>query len=348
MAEILRLKIFWSSTFWNWRPKTNGISNKKVLLRERKRHTACHMAGAHYAALYNGGGVPHPVLAWGGVTPSSPGWQGERVPHPVSWPEGTPSSPGQGGGYPIQSWLGGGTPSSPGCSTPSIPGQGVPHPVSWPGGTPSSPGEGGTPSSPGWGYSPTPSRPGMGYPLIQTWDGVPSIQTWNGYPPPHIEVWTDTQNENILRMRAVITKIFFCGCLACQPKYPGIKIRQILSPFIYYGEYFKVFLLFNWCNSFRRGNACKCSTAWVVLSNAQVYLPLQKSSWLRETLQHYTSSESDAERSIKTPTTCRQKLVTIRSRVKSTGKKISRISHILSWIKQGIIRGRNRHCLLAF
>ena len=32
---------------------------KKVLLRERKRHTARRVASARYAALCNGGGVPH-------------------------------------------------------------------------------------------------------------------------------------------------------------------------------------------------------------------------------------------------------------------------------------------------
>ena len=46
--------------------------NKKVLLREHKRHTVRRIASARYAALSNvGGGVPPPVLAGG------------RVPHPV-------------------------------------------------------------------------------------------------------------------------------------------------------------------------------------------------------------------------------------------------------------------------
>ena len=40
--------------------------NKKVLLRERKRHNARRVASARYAALSNGGGgVPHPVLGGG-------------------------------------------------------------------------------------------------------------------------------------------------------------------------------------------------------------------------------------------------------------------------------------------
>ena len=34
--------------------------NKKVLLRECKRHTARGVASARYA----GGGVPHPVMVW--------------------------------------------------------------------------------------------------------------------------------------------------------------------------------------------------------------------------------------------------------------------------------------------
>ena len=57
--------------------------NKKVLLRERKRHTARHAASARYAGW---GGVPHG------------GW----VPHKVMLGD-TPSSHG-GRGVPIQSW----------------------------------------------------------------------------------------------------------------------------------------------------------------------------------------------------------------------------------------------------
>ena len=84
--------------------------HKKVLLRERKRHTARRVASARYAVLSNGGypiqswvgGVPHPVLAGG--TPSSPGGWGYPI---QSWPGGYPiqSWPGR---YPIQSWPGGG------------------------------------------------------------------------------------------------------------------------------------------------------------------------------------------------------------------------------------------------
>ena len=76
--------------------------NKKVLLRERKRHTARHVASAHYAALsHRWGGYPgyppYPNLRW--VTPPSrPGQGGPQVP-PPSKPEmgyPPPSRPGQG------------------------------------------------------------------------------------------------------------------------------------------------------------------------------------------------------------------------------------------------------------
>ena len=42
----------------------NYDDNKKVLLRERKRHTAHRVASARYATLSpdGGGGVPHPDL----------------------------------------------------------------------------------------------------------------------------------------------------------------------------------------------------------------------------------------------------------------------------------------------
>ena len=69
--------------------------NKKVLMRERKRHTARHVASARYATLSNGwgrGGTPsspggryphHPDLVGGGVPPNHPdlGW-GTPPPRP--------------------------------------------------------------------------------------------------------------------------------------------------------------------------------------------------------------------------------------------------------------------------
>ena len=60
--------------------KTTITIDKKVLLRERKRHTARCVASACYAG---GGGVPHPVMVGGGGTSSSHGG-------------GTPSSHGGG------------------------------------------------------------------------------------------------------------------------------------------------------------------------------------------------------------------------------------------------------------
>ena len=107
-------------------------TNKKVLLRERKRHTARRVASTRCAALSNpdlvGGGVPGPRS--GGSTQSKvqgvPSPRSGGVPSPRSG--GTPSQvwgvphprsrgypiPGPGGylipgpgGYPIQTWLGG-------------------------------------------------------------------------------------------------------------------------------------------------------------------------------------------------------------------------------------------------
>ena len=124
------------------------LNHKKVLLRERKRHTARHIESARYAR-----GVPHPVMVVG--YPSS---HGGGVPHPLmrisptiqTWP----------GGYPIQSWWGW-----------------VPHPVMM--GV-------GTPSSHGKGVPQVPSRhPDLGWGTShhQTWDGVPpTIRPGMGYP----------------------------------------------------------------------------------------------------------------------------------------------------------------------
>ena len=89
------------------RPKMSN-NNKKVLLRERKRHTARRVASARYAALM--GGVPrvpphHPDLA---RVPPTPGMGYLPPSRPV---RGTPPHPRPGMGYP--------TPSSrPGWGTP--------------------------------------------------------------------------------------------------------------------------------------------------------------------------------------------------------------------------------------
>ena len=84
---------------------------KKVLLRERKRHTACRVASARYAALSpnGGGGTPGfpPVQTWDEVPlPSRPG-----MGYPPSRPGmGYPPhqqeriSPSAGGGTPAEVW----------------------------------------------------------------------------------------------------------------------------------------------------------------------------------------------------------------------------------------------------
>ena len=165
------------------------MANNKVLLRERKRHTARRVASARYAALSpderGGGGCTHPVLDWGGYT--------------ICCVASACYAGGGGGIYPIQSWWG---VSHPVMAPPTI--------QTWPGGYPRypppyRPGQGGTPGTPhhpdlGWGTPPPPSDLGWGTPhpdlewgtpTIQTWDGVvPHHQTWDGLPPPPtIQTW---------------------------------------------------------------------------------------------------------------------------------------------------------------
>ena len=129
-------------------------SNKKVLLRERKRHRPLR---SKYSLCCSVEGVP-------------------RVPPP-------PSTPGPGG-----------TPSRPGLGVTGVPHpdlvEGYPLPTiqTWSGDTPSKPGWlGGTWGTPhhhpdlGWG-TPSLLRPGMRYP--QTLDGVPPLpRPGMGYPP---------------------------------------------------------------------------------------------------------------------------------------------------------------------
>ena len=71
--------------------------DKKVLLRERKRHTSRRVACARHAALSpNGGGgrgVPHPVWDGKGDTPSSPRKGGTPI---LSWIGVPLSGPGMG------------------------------------------------------------------------------------------------------------------------------------------------------------------------------------------------------------------------------------------------------------
>ena len=121
-----------SGLFLSMKPR-NNYKNKKVLLHEHKRHTACHVASTPYVVLT---GYP-PILTWPGgyVTwvPPQPGYPpGQCTPHPdlargVGVPDlGTPSArvppqpgypPGQGtplpgyppwldlAGYPPPLWL---------------------------------------------------------------------------------------------------------------------------------------------------------------------------------------------------------------------------------------------------
>ena len=143
---LLFHKVYWnlntktiSELLANWAWKL--LPNKKVLLRERKRHTARRVASARYADL-SGGGVPRSMS--GGVCHSRSG----GVPHPRS----------RGGGYPIP-YLGG-------YPVPCV--RGVPHPRSggYPGYPPSYRPDWGTPHlRPEMGYPPSPTfRPGRGTP----------------------------------------------------------------------------------------------------------------------------------------------------------------------------------------
>ena len=61
--------------------------NKKVLLRERKRHTDCHVASTPSVVLTGRGGLPHPLWGVPGVPTPPPSRLGRGVPHP--WPGGT-------------------------------------------------------------------------------------------------------------------------------------------------------------------------------------------------------------------------------------------------------------------
>ena len=111
--------------------------NKKVLLCERKRHTARRVESAHYVALCNGG-TPSQVL--GGGTPSQVGG------YPIS---------GQGG-YPISGR--GGTPISGLGGVPRVPPPPLRPDLGW--GTP-------TPRPDlGWGTPPPDLRDGVPRPTI--------------------------------------------------------------------------------------------------------------------------------------------------------------------------------------
>ena len=152
---------------------------KKVLLRERKRHTARRVASARYAALSNGGGAGgYPIQSWWGEggTPIQSWW---------GVPKGTTHHPDLARGYPgypptIHTWTGV-PPHHPHLAgswgTPSL--SRVPLPLSRPGmGYPTQ-----TWSTPTQTCDRVPPWPrlGMGSPL--TWDRVPCTQTWDWIPP---------------------------------------------------------------------------------------------------------------------------------------------------------------------
>ena len=156
----------------NYYSLKSGV-NKKVLLRERKRHTARCVANTPYVVLT---GYPPPGGTWSGTPPPPPPggtWSG-GVPGQVPW--GVPRPPR---GYPVRYPPGeGGYPDPPG---------GVPGPPL--GGTRSGTPRGGTRSG----------TPPGGYPVRYPPGGVPS-------PPPPL--WTDKHLWKqylpvVLRTRAV-------------------------------------------------------------------------------------------------------------------------------------------------
>ena len=170
-----------------------------MLLHERKRHTARHVASACFAdgggyPIQSWMGVPHPVLDGEGGTQSlgwgTPSRLGQGVPHPVlDW--GVPPIQTWDGvhpvsrmGYPIQTWTGG---------TRSSLGWGIPHPVLDQGGTPSSLGPGGVPH-PVLDQEGTP-HPDLGWGTPCQQNGV---QYWDGVPPhPHLDLGWGTPHLDL-------------------------------------------------------------------------------------------------------------------------------------------------------
>ena len=135
----------------------------RVLLRERKRHTARRVAYARYAgggggdtpSSHGGGGVPHPVQhhTWDGVPPPSrPSWVPPTIQTWLGSPPPPPSRPGWGTSPPPPPQTLDGVP-------PSRPGWGTPHHLDLDGVTP-------PPHHPDLdGVPPPPYRPGCSTPL---------------------------------------------------------------------------------------------------------------------------------------------------------------------------------------
>ena len=107
--------------------------NKKVLLRERKRHTTRRVASACYAALSSDCGG----------TPSRPGWGPTPIQSSLGWGGGCTPIQSLTEGTPIQSWMVGVPKSS---HVQRIPPSGPVTP------------------NPDLGWCTFPSRPGMEYP----------------------------------------------------------------------------------------------------------------------------------------------------------------------------------------
>ena len=119
---------------------TKSLTNKKVLLRERKRHTVRRVASACYAALCDGGGQ-----TWG--TPPDMGYPPDMgSPQDMGYPPKTWGTPTPDMGY-LRTW------GTPNMGYPSE--MGYPMDMRW--GTP--------PQDLRWD---TPPRPEMGYPPTQT------------------------------------------------------------------------------------------------------------------------------------------------------------------------------------
>ena len=129
MSTYLILYLF-SSHCWYFTIE-NLLNTRKVLLRERKRHTAHGVASARSATLSPGGGRDVPA--------SRPNRGGGEYPHPVL----------TGGYYLHPVPTGGGVP-------PSSPDRGLPHPV---------------PLSAGWGYPhpPLPNQLDGVSPPLEMW-----------------------------------------------------------------------------------------------------------------------------------------------------------------------------------
>ena len=158
------------------------ITSKKVLLRERKRHTDRGVSSTTRGGIppWPGptggtqGGVP---LPWSGLMGGVPevGYPLSGYPHPPARSDG-----GTQGGVPL--W---GTPSATSGGTQG----GVPHGEVWYGyprwGTPIRVPPARSNRGPGQTRVPEVGYPPLGYPLVRVPPaGVPPSWTWLGYPPP--------------------------------------------------------------------------------------------------------------------------------------------------------------------